>query len=269
MSPDDFLLDPLFESYAWRTGFRELRPDETLEDGDVLLMSIMHPTLNHVAIFTEGMVLHHLTDRLSCREPYSEWLLKCTGKRYRYAQKVKLYGELADFVGHKELDAVINNTADAIRFLVTNFDGLHAHMATRTYKILVDDYEVGEDEIHHPIGSQGLSIVPVVTGSGDFGKILLGGALLALSFGAFGAFGGGLTFGKGFSASFATATFGAKAAFGIGAALVLSGVSDLLFPLPQMPDFSNEEDPLVYHLVFREYKIQIGLEPVFPCVMEK
>ena len=87
MSPDDFLLDPLFEDYAWRTGFRELRIDETLEDGDVLLMSIMHPTLNHVAIFTEGMVLHHLTDRLSCREPYSEWLLKCTGKRYRYAQK--------------------------------------------------------------------------------------------------------------------------------------------------------------------------------------
>ena len=36
-------------------------------------------------------------------------------------RKVKLYGELADFVGHKELDAVINCTADAIRFLITNF----------------------------------------------------------------------------------------------------------------------------------------------------
>ena len=55
--------------------------------GDVLLMSIMYPTLNHVAIFLGDMVLHHLADRLSCREPYSEWLLKCTGKRYRYAQK--------------------------------------------------------------------------------------------------------------------------------------------------------------------------------------
>lgn len=87
MTPDEFLFDPLFESYAWRTGFRELRPDEPLEKGDVLLMSIMHPTLNHVAIFLGDMVLHHLADRLSCREPYSEWLLKCTGKRYRYAQK--------------------------------------------------------------------------------------------------------------------------------------------------------------------------------------
>ena len=39
------------------------------------------------AIFLGDMVLHHLADRLSCREPYSEWLLKCTGKRYRYAQE--------------------------------------------------------------------------------------------------------------------------------------------------------------------------------------
>jgi cell wall-associated NlpC family hydrolase len=87
MTPQEFLENPLFENYAWRTGFRELRSDEKLEKGDVLLMSILHPTLNHVAIFLGDMVLHHLADRLSCREPYSEWLLKCTGKRYRYAQK--------------------------------------------------------------------------------------------------------------------------------------------------------------------------------------
>ena len=85
MTPQEFLENPLFEDYAWRTGFRELRSEEKLEVGDVLLMSIIHPTLNHVAIFLGDMVLHHLADRLSCREPYSEWLLKCTGKRYRYA----------------------------------------------------------------------------------------------------------------------------------------------------------------------------------------
>ena len=85
VTPEEFTHNPLFESCAWRTGFRELRPDEKLEDGDVLLMSILHPTLNHVALFFKGDVIHHLTDRLSCREPCSEWLLKCTGKRYRYA----------------------------------------------------------------------------------------------------------------------------------------------------------------------------------------
>ena len=84
-TPQQFLEKPLFESRAWRTGFRELRPNEKLLNGDVLLMSILSPTLNHVAIFINGDVLHHLADRISCKEPYNEWLLKCTGKRYRYA----------------------------------------------------------------------------------------------------------------------------------------------------------------------------------------
>ena len=84
-TPQQFLEKPLFESCAWRTGFRELRTDEKLINGDVLLMSILSPTLNHVAIFLDCDVLHHLADRISCKEPYNRWLLKCTGKRYRYA----------------------------------------------------------------------------------------------------------------------------------------------------------------------------------------
>ena len=85
VTPQEFLEKPLFEYYATGAGFIELKPDEKLQAGDVLLMSIMYPTLNHVAIFLGDMVLHHLADRLSCKEPYSEWLFKCTGKRYRYA----------------------------------------------------------------------------------------------------------------------------------------------------------------------------------------
>ncbi len=162
-------------------------------------------------------------------------------------KKVKLYGELADYVGHREFDAVINSTADAVKFLVTNFSQLEGYMNDRYYKVIVNDYYIGEDELHNPIGSEGVSIVPVISGAGgNFGKILLGGALLALSFGAFGAFGSNaLVFGKGFGASFASASFGAKAAFGIGASLVLSGVSDMLFPVPQMKEFTNEEDPRI------------------------
>jgi len=81
---EDFNKDPMFEKCAEETGFRELRPDEKLIDGDLLFMSIFSNNLNHVAIFIDGDVLHHLADRLSCIEPYSEWLLKCTGKRLRY-----------------------------------------------------------------------------------------------------------------------------------------------------------------------------------------
>ena len=83
-TPEEFLLNPMFESCAWRTGFRELRPEEKLLTGDLLFMSIGSLGLNHVAIFLDDDVLHHLTDRLSCKEPYSQWLLKCTGGRYRY-----------------------------------------------------------------------------------------------------------------------------------------------------------------------------------------
>ena len=156
-------------------------------------------------------------------------------------RKVKLYGELADFVGHKELDAVINCTADAIRFLVSNFPNLEAHMADRYYKVLVDDYEIGEEDIHNPIGQSDISIVPVIAGAGGgLGRTLLGVAMVGLAFAMPGANFSGLGFSaaKGFS--------GFQAAIGnIGIALTLQGVSQMLFPLPQPQDFSNEEDPRI------------------------
>ena len=162
-------------------------------------------------------------------------------------RKVKLYGELADFVGHKELEAVINSTADAIKFLITNFDGLEAHMADRHYKVLVDKSEIGEDEIQYPIGKSSVSIVPVITGAGgNTGKFLLGAVLIGTSFlfpgaGMFGKAGAELTGGvvTGFGAgvgNFVSA---------IGASLVLQGVSNMLFPLPDISDFANEEDPRI------------------------
>ena len=95
--------------------------------------------------------------------------------------KVKLYGELAEFIGHKELEAVINSPADAIRFLLCNFPGLEAHMADRHYKVLTNSYEIGEEEVHHPIGKSDISIVPVITGAGGVGKTLAGIALIGLA----------------------------------------------------------------------------------------
>ena len=83
---EEFNKDPMFEKCAWQTGFRQLRPEEKLENGDLIFMSIMATGLNHVAIFLDGDVLHHLADRISCKEPYNQWLLKCTGMRLRYAQ---------------------------------------------------------------------------------------------------------------------------------------------------------------------------------------
>ena len=83
-TPEEFNQNPMFEKCAASTGFQELQPHEKLQDGDILFMSILANNLNHVAIFINGELLHHLADRLSCIEPYTEWYLKCTGKRLRY-----------------------------------------------------------------------------------------------------------------------------------------------------------------------------------------
>ena len=156
-------------------------------------------------------------------------------------RKIKLYGELAKITGHKELEAVVNTTAQAVSFLINNFPELEGHMSNRYYQVLLEKEEkVGIEELHFPVGKSDIKFVPVISGSGGIGKALFGGALIALSFGVGGLFTAPLSFGAG---GFAAAGLGAKAAFGIGAGLVLGGVSDMLFPTPKMPQFSSEQDP--------------------------
>ena len=169
-------------------------------------------------------------------------------------RKVKLHGELAKFVGHEEFEAVVKTTAEAVKFLITNFPKLEAYMSDKYYQVLVGDTELDEEQIHDPIGKSEIHIVPVITGAGgsSFNRILLGGALIGASFlfpgaGMFGTQGLGGVFAAGTTGSVAVGstlmTGIGTALSAVGAGMVLNGVSEILFPLPTPEE--QEDDPRI------------------------
>ena len=160
-------------------------------------------------------------------------------------RKLKLYGELAEFVGHKEFEIEASTIPKAVSFLVNNFPQIEPYMNPQYYQVKVGDYAVDEEEIQLPIGQQeDIHIVPVIAGAGrGVGKILLGAALIATAF----IVPQGLALKKGIATGFGFAKAGAlaKGLVYVGASLMLQGVSELLFPLPKPKEFNSEEDPRI------------------------
>ena len=175
-------------------------------------------------------------------------------------RKLKLYGELATFIGHKEFEIQVHNLPQAISFLVNNFPEVEKYMNPKHYLVKVGNYEITENEIHDPIGQQDIHIIPVISGAGGdtFNTILLGAALIGASFffpgaGLFGTFGSGgvAAAGTTLTAAQAAAGFTVGGTVGtlvgtgisaIGAGLILQGVGNILYPT-QDPTF--EDNPQI------------------------
>ena len=97
-------------------------------------------------------------------------------------RKVRLYGQLAEFVGRKVIEADLSSAAEAVRMLIANFPELDGHMADRHYKVLVGDGALTFDDLHNPVGQEEIKIVPVIVGAGgNIGSILAGIALISVA----------------------------------------------------------------------------------------
>ena len=156
-------------------------------------------------------------------------------------RKVKLYGKLAEFIGHKEFEVEVNTVGKAISFLIHNFPELESYMSPKYYQVKVGDSDIDKEEIHYPIGKEDIHFVPVIQGAGGAGKVLAGALLIGLAVATGGT---SLMFGAGgFSAVAGTSIGFSVVAGNLGLALVLGGVSQMLTPTPEPQQFNSEADP--------------------------
>ena len=159
-------------------------------------------------------------------------------------RKIKLYGELAKFLGQRTFEAEVNNAAQAVRFLVTNFPTVEKYMSDKYYKVIIDNWELEEKELHYPTGQSDIKIVPVITGAGGasgrqilFGAILIGASFMfpgAGMFGHTGLFGAGPAVTGGFFTKMGTYVSV------MGASMVLGGINQMLTPTPDVPEESQD-----------------------------
>ena len=127
------------------------------------------------------------------------------------ATQIKLLGCLGKKFT-KSLRAVVKTPKEALQAIQANYPGFLAEIYRLSergfvWRFFVGDTPIGAEELLSPVGSQELTIVPVVRLAGSVGKILLGAAIIGV-----GIFTGGTTL------------------IAMGASLALQGFSSLFAP---------------------------------------
>ena len=160
---------------------------------------------------------------------------------------VKVYGHLAEHCGQSVFEALVRVPADAIKFLLCNFPELRGLMRDGYYKVAVGKFDLQladhPEQLHYPMAEDDVvKVIPVVSGAGGrgLGAVLLGAALIGTAIVTGGT---SLTFGAGGFSSVAGSSIGLSVAAGqLGLALTLTGIAQMITPVPKQPDF-GEADP--------------------------
>ena len=159
---------------------------------------------------------------------------------------VKLYGALGKLFG-KTHNFDVKDPAEAIRALSSVVKGFKQHMINDKitgYEIFVGNESLYTSEFGTPMSDREvIRIVPVITGAGNKGKIVVGIILIAIA-----SYYSGGTATEGTTAAVAEAgLFSASTVAQIGTILVLQGISGLIIEsMTEEPELADDNPNYVF-----------------------
>ena len=129
---------------------------------------------------------------------------------------IKLYGHLGKKFG-KSFQLAVSTPAEAIRALSINLKGFKQYLKQYNFHVFLDKMDIGGEELGSITTVNIIKIVPVTLGSGGLFKVIIGVAMMIY------------------------APEMSSAWFSMGASMVLSGISEILFAPPRNKDTSTEK----------------------------
>jgi predicted phage tail protein len=157
--------------------------------------------------------------------------------------EVKLLGELGRKFGRK-FSFMASSPRDIMSALCNQLEGFKEYMVAAHERgvgfRVVDDKSEGMDYDNLLMPCNRFILAPIVTGGGTVGRILLGVALVALSFVSFGGAFAGFAAANAATGAAAGFSLGSGILFNLGLGLVLTGVASLLTPQVSTPQRDTE-----------------------------
>lgn len=146
---------------------------------------------------------------------------------------LKVYGWLRKFCGAASFEIEVKTPLEALKFLIVNFPGIEQQIgqSERHFRIWTQSPEITSlklEELALPTGLDTIiNFAPAISGRGDWLTNVIAGVLLV-----------GVVVATGGAAGF-LGPIGASIVGGLGAALIVAGVSQLLTPVPKPQDIND------------------------------